>query len=361
MVIEPDGQICCICSSLCHKKCLIELDEIYTCVACVANNENINQPKGTIEDSNMLYALDHTMNTEETLVKQPNEDIQTISKPIPKPRKTKRNETTINKNADETKTKLSELRTRETKLRKQDEQMKMKEKSLNGLDSNRILLESRCQQLEARNFELEQTVKLLKRRIQANDDLTITNDPKSHVPNTQTHESNVYGKMKQQIDSRIAEMHLKLTNVVLDEMDRQLDKIKLFSDQPDSTEHAQTQKPTINVEPVIEKMPTCIAKSNVQRLTGQPLAYAPKPVQVQRNNALNHQPSLSRMGVSSAYPTQHVQNHQTRTSERINLQTAHHSQLGIHETGATHMVGNGSIHYQPQNFLNYPSLYTQLM
>jgi hypothetical protein len=41
--------------------------------------------------------------------------------------------------------------------------------------------------------------------------------------------------MKQQIDSRVAEMHLKLTNVVLDEMDRQVDKIKLFKDQPDST------------------------------------------------------------------------------------------------------------------------------
>jgi hypothetical protein len=27
--------------------------------------------------------------------------------------------------------------------------------------------------------------------------------------------------MKQQIDSRVAEMHLKLTNAVLDEMDRQ--------------------------------------------------------------------------------------------------------------------------------------------
>jgi hypothetical protein len=44
--------------------------------------------------------------------------------------------------------------------------------------------------------------------------------------------------MKQQIDSRVAEMHLKLTNVVLDEMDRQLDKIKLFKNQPDSNEHA---------------------------------------------------------------------------------------------------------------------------
>ena len=69
--------------------------------------------------------------------------------------------------------------------------MKMKEKSLYELNNNRILLESRCQQLEARNFELEQTVKLLKRRIQANDDLTITNDPMPHVPDTQPHQLNI--------------------------------------------------------------------------------------------------------------------------------------------------------------------------
>jgi hypothetical protein len=66
----------------------------------------------------MFSVLDHTTDTEETLVKQPSEDIQTSSKPIPKPRKTKRDEITRNKTADEPKTKLNEIRTRETKLRK---------------------------------------------------------------------------------------------------------------------------------------------------------------------------------------------------------------------------------------------------
>ena len=53
-----------------------------------------NQLKGTINDANMFSALDHTTDTEETLVKQPSDDIQTSSKPIPKPRKAKRGETT---------------------------------------------------------------------------------------------------------------------------------------------------------------------------------------------------------------------------------------------------------------------------
>jgi hypothetical protein len=55
----------------------------------------------------------HTTDTEETLVKQPSDDIQTSSKPISKPRKAKRGETTRNKTADEPKTKLCEIRTRE--------------------------------------------------------------------------------------------------------------------------------------------------------------------------------------------------------------------------------------------------------
>jgi hypothetical protein len=72
------------------------------------------------------------------------------------------------------------------------------------------------------------------------------------------------------------------------EMNRQLDKIKPFKDQPDSTEHAQTQKTTINGEPVIAKMPTYSTKTNVQRLTGQPLAYAPKPFFSQRLSLVLH-------------------------------------------------------------------------
>jgi hypothetical protein len=59
----------------------------------------------------MFSALDHTTYTEETLVKHPSEDIQTSNKPIPKPRKAKRDETTRNKTVDEPKTKLSEIRT----------------------------------------------------------------------------------------------------------------------------------------------------------------------------------------------------------------------------------------------------------
>lgn len=59
--------------------------------------------------------------------------------------------------------KLSELRAREAKLRKAEEQLKIKEKSIDELKNEKIMIETRCQHLEARNVELEQTLKLLKR------------------------------------------------------------------------------------------------------------------------------------------------------------------------------------------------------
>jgi len=69
------------------------------------------------------------------------------------------------------KPKLSELRTREIKVKKVEEQLKVKGKSLLEIRNEKIVLETRCQQLEARNFELEQTVNLLKRRLESDNQL----------------------------------------------------------------------------------------------------------------------------------------------------------------------------------------------
>jgi uncharacterized sporulation protein YeaH/YhbH (DUF444 family) len=46
-----------------------------------------------------------------------------------------------------------------------EEQIKQREKSEEETNNNRTKLESRCQELETTNYELEQTVKTLIRRI----------------------------------------------------------------------------------------------------------------------------------------------------------------------------------------------------
>jgi uncharacterized protein (DUF3084 family) len=61
--------------------------------------------------------------------------------------------------------KLCELRAKEMTLKKMEEQIKQREKSAQATNNNRTKLEYICQELEATNNELEQTVKTLIRRI----------------------------------------------------------------------------------------------------------------------------------------------------------------------------------------------------
>ena len=170
--------------------------------------------------------------------------------------------------------KLSELRARETKARKTEEQLKIKEKSLNQMLNDKVTLETRCQQLEARNFELEQTVKLLRRRIESDDKLNMPNATESHDPTVGSQDK--YSKMKEQLDAKLVNLHTKLSNIVLDEMDRQIDKIKLFDDTPqikDETSSASRSVPVENLSVNSEKENN-LAKT-AQQLTGQPLHYKP--------------------------------------------------------------------------------------
>jgi hypothetical protein len=96
------------------------------------------------------------------------------NKPVPKPRKSSHKEQSQPDSLKEAK--LCELRARQAKLRKAKEQLRIKEKSIQELNNEKILLGTRCQQLEARNFELEQNVKLLKRKIDSNQYIQIQNE-----------------------------------------------------------------------------------------------------------------------------------------------------------------------------------------
>ncbi|CAC5374324.1 unnamed protein product [Mytilus coruscus] len=83
--------------------------------------------------------------------------------------------------------------------------------------------------------------------------------------------------MKQELDQKLANLHTKLSNIVLDEMDRQLDKIKLF----DGNQQAATESPKTDSSRQTEKAINHTQKENispitqtkVQHLTGQPLSY----------------------------------------------------------------------------------------
>ena len=137
------------------------------------------------------------------------------------------------------------------------------------------MLETRCQQLEARNFELEQTAKLLKRRLESENHLAAP--PTYNMCKPPTSSQDIYYKMKQELDQKLANLHTKLSNIVLNEMDKQLDKIKLFGDSPQpNTETPKTSK-SKQTEKILndsqkENMAQII-QSLLHNLTGQQLSY----------------------------------------------------------------------------------------
>ena len=83
--------------------------------------------------------------------------------------------------------------------------------------------------------------------------------------------------MKQELDQKLANLHAKLSDIVLYEMDKQLDKIKLFGDSPQpNTETPKTSR-SRQTEKILndsqkENMAQ-IAQSLLHNLTGQQLSY----------------------------------------------------------------------------------------
>jgi hypothetical protein len=160
-ITNPKWNICGSCDMRCHNKCMIEKNDIYTCTACIIILEELEQD---MSDNGKTPNISGSAEaTQPKPTPKPRLELSSI-KPTPKPR-IMRPASVQDTAEDTTSIKLNELRTREAKSKKAEEQLKLKSKSLQELANEKILLETKCQQLEARNFELEQTVKLLKRRI----------------------------------------------------------------------------------------------------------------------------------------------------------------------------------------------------
>ncbi|XP_071133057.1 uncharacterized protein [Mytilus edulis] len=282
ILMDPEWDICEQCNSKSHFKCMTEISTAYICIPCIMiedelqpitqGNDKITASTGICNNTCIKSPMEKSRNKPTSVIAS----TTTKPKPIPKPRNLKQNQKS-SEPEDTILPKPSELRARELKVRKAEEQLKIKEKSLKEVQNDRVLLESRCQQLEARNFELEQTVKLLKRRIESNSNLTIptlTNTGEPKQGNTDS-----FQKMKEQLDEKLAKLHTKLSNIVIDEMDRQINKIRLFDDCPHISEErlkatqgtGDEKVPSENKKPQKENVTNTGTKQATQQLTGQPL------------------------------------------------------------------------------------------
>ena len=297
-----DWDICNFCNSNCHSKCLSEINETPVCVACSIVQEEIKQQEDmSKKHENTVSIGTPTVGSETPKIK-----------PIPKPRKPR-----IQQNLDDpVRVKLGDLRTREIKIKKVEDQLKMKEKALQEFKNEKIMLETRCQQLEARNFELEQTVKMLKRRMESNNDIAMPYAPNIGEPSHRNEDA--FSTMKQQLDQKLGKLYTKLSTIVMDEMERQLDKIKLFEDNPkiDTGSEPERSVDTGQTEITMNNKENGNINQTTHRTTqdfiGQPLIYKQQPnqeVQIQNGHYQNTLPLAQRSNYTRSRPLVEKHNH----------------------------------------------------
>jgi len=235
-------EICEICNNIAHTKCIVEEHESKFCLPCKStldmletktnetnlktNQENIeviiiepNVEETTPKNTSLEHRIEKTIpliaNRDDINHQSNNDQLnQQNSNSIPR---LKANKTHFDPADQETlRIKLSELREKEIKLKKTEDQLKVREKIINDEKQKRIQLETRCQNLEARNYELEALVRTMKKRLDdPNDQNETLNSEKPGNPD-------VASKMREKINTKILAMHEKLTDIVFDQIDTQL-------------------------------------------------------------------------------------------------------------------------------------------
>ena len=159
--------------------------------------------------------------------------------------------------------KLRELRNKETKLKKLEETLKIREKSLTEQRKRRIEMETYCNKLEAKNTELELMVKTLKRRIEQHEQ---SSDNPSTSPVNTTTNSDINSRMKEQLNNKILTVHDQITNIVFDQIDKQLELVNISMNSTSQTINqisSDCYKETIKMSTARDNMP----KWNIETTT----------------------------------------------------------------------------------------------
>ena len=117
---------------------------------------------------------------------------------------------------DERDCKLSDLRARETKMKKMEEEQKLKEKNLENTAKDRQKVDNYVKTIEARNNELELTVKTLQRRIES---LSIDNNSSNLVTTPNIIQPKQVDPLSGYLNDQIMHVHKRVIAIVMKQID----------------------------------------------------------------------------------------------------------------------------------------------
>ena len=244
-VEDGQGEICSVCNHICHIDCFEEIEDGDTavCYLCkVAGEQNLHQ-------------YDENENSQTDQI-DPQTEIQTDSRASENVDKTMK-KANLNKSGNQTQTDenvqylTSEMRQKHLKLKKLEQDIKLKEKTLQDSTKDRTRLESRLLQLESQNEELLSTIKTLKRKIAVLEETTDTQQ--IHVLQNDSDRSSSTPKTQNELINNI---HQKVTNYILKQIDTQLDKLDIMNDTGVKPSPCQKTTPDNHARNKTEQIPT---------------------------------------------------------------------------------------------------------
>ena len=341
-IIAEDDAACLKCNHICHSTCM-DPDNSDICVSCAAADNQIQ--------------VQHTPNTESFADKS---SVDIISKqPVIKSTSSENcNQTNVNSidngsavvlkpssesanvSKSEAKTgtdieisvKHKELRQLESKLKKWENELKLGEAKINENSSEIRRLQDYIQKVEARNYELETTIKTLYRKINLL-------ETEHHNPPSSTH-INRPTTLSSNTDQLIIGVHNQVTRFLMGKVARQISQMEAW-DAAQSTAGAKEDnshfKPNVRDIHRQESMHDLQPQMNIPSSTSQPIDKISTPALTEVPNFRGldtHQPIIgSYQTLSERHHMQNIQEHVRNNSRsqwpmnEPNVKPQHHAPM----------------------------------
>ena len=231
---STQSDTCEICNNVCHRTCMHSQKDssnnsIMMCVSCInlaAQRTIINNTVSQSNSQDCVVTHPDSGNTSTKKVLDARAESDSNQK---QKESVKKNGTTAKDTSDTTGTKLKDLRQKEAKLRKWEEELKLKETQLKATEADRTRRETYISQIESRNLELEQTIRILKRRVTDLErgggiDTNICAEGNKMTGADQLGRTgNAHDR--NHIGSLVEKMHEKVSSFILHKMDKQINDL----------------------------------------------------------------------------------------------------------------------------------------
>lgn len=266
---DENYDLCTSCNNTYHLTCMETNNDHKTCYSCKSyidelenqNESEITQPEldehNTIlkETSSNNNRCTDAIQTQSQNILNENHCIDADKHETSPKRLLLPSSITKSHDEESISAKLRELRKKETKLKKLEETLKIREKSLTEQRKSRIEMETYCNKLEAKNTELELMVKTLQRSIEQHEQSS--DNPSMSTVNATTN-LDINSRMKEQFNNKILAVHDKITNMVFDQIEKQLELVNTSMNSTSQTTNQNSSdcfKTTIKMSTARDNMP----------------------------------------------------------------------------------------------------------